>query len=55
MAGGAGAASSETEAMNARSHRGLNRCRQPRLATLAGITSLAAAISYSGEGDPAGP
>ena len=27
---------------NARSYRGLNRCRQPRLATLAGVTSLAA-------------
>jgi len=28
-----------------RSYRGLNRSRQPRLATLAGVTSLAAAIS----------
>jgi hypothetical protein len=30
---------------NTRSHRALNYCRQPRLATLAGVTSLAAATS----------
>ena len=32
---------------NTRSYRGLNQCRQLRLATLAGVTSLAAAISTS--------
>ena len=32
---------------NTRSSSGLNHCRQPRLATLAGVTSLAAGISTS--------
>ena len=35
------------DARNTRSYRGLNQCRQPRLATLAGVTSLAAGISTS--------
>jgi hypothetical protein len=42
----------DCEARNTRSYRGLNQCRQPRLATLAGVTSLAAAISLTAERNP---
>ena len=38
---------------NSRSDGGFNHCRQPRLAILAGVTSLAAAISTPAERDPA--
>jgi hypothetical protein len=51
VAGGTGATASERRAQaaarNTRTYRGLNQCRQPSLATLAGVTSLAAGISTS--------